>query len=247
MGVMADCGINVTYSYSLISTYIALSVKDLARAEQLLAGRAGGAHRARTTWRAPSAPTALPPRAARGGERCGRPDCEGRPPRGGPCWQLRRPARVRPRQGVRAARGASARSSWRSLRPQVAWTYERVAWYRERMDALGVAPGDIQHARRRAKAPRSRTSPCCATRSPTACSPCRSTRSWSCMRPPGTTGQAHRGGLQRPRHGRVERLHRALRRRWQASYPATARRWRSATACSPGASGCITAARSSAA
>ena len=30
MGVMADCGINVTYS--------ALSVKDLARAEQLLAG-----------------------------------------------------------------------------------------------------------------------------------------------------------------------------------------------------------------
>lgn len=38
MGVMADCGINVSYSYSLISTYIALSVKDLARAEQLLAG-----------------------------------------------------------------------------------------------------------------------------------------------------------------------------------------------------------------
>ena len=38
MGIMADCGINVTYSYSLISTYIALSVKDLARAEELLAG-----------------------------------------------------------------------------------------------------------------------------------------------------------------------------------------------------------------
>ncbi len=38
MGVMADCGINVTYSYSLISTYIALFVKDLARAEELLAG-----------------------------------------------------------------------------------------------------------------------------------------------------------------------------------------------------------------
>ena len=37
MGVMADCGINVSYSYSLISTYIALSVKDLARAEELLA------------------------------------------------------------------------------------------------------------------------------------------------------------------------------------------------------------------
>ena len=35
MGVMADCGINVSYSYSLIST--ALSVKDLARAEELLA------------------------------------------------------------------------------------------------------------------------------------------------------------------------------------------------------------------
>ncbi len=37
MGVMADCGINVAYSYSLISTYIALSVADLARAEELLA------------------------------------------------------------------------------------------------------------------------------------------------------------------------------------------------------------------
>lgn len=36
MGVMADCGINVTYSYSLISTYIVLSVKDLAHAKQLL-------------------------------------------------------------------------------------------------------------------------------------------------------------------------------------------------------------------
>lgn len=36
MGVMADCNINVTYSYSLISTYIALSVKDIERAEKLL-------------------------------------------------------------------------------------------------------------------------------------------------------------------------------------------------------------------
>ena len=39
MGVMADCGINVTYSYSLISTFIALSVKDIARAEELLAAQ----------------------------------------------------------------------------------------------------------------------------------------------------------------------------------------------------------------
>ena len=46
MGIMADCGINVTYSYSLISTYIALSVKDLARAEQLLA-RVGLSEKAR--------------------------------------------------------------------------------------------------------------------------------------------------------------------------------------------------------
>lgn len=37
MGVMGRCGINVSYSYSLISTYIALSVSDLARAEQVLA------------------------------------------------------------------------------------------------------------------------------------------------------------------------------------------------------------------
>ena len=27
---------------------------------------------------------------------------------------------------------------------QVAWTYERVPWYRARMDALGVAPADIK-------------------------------------------------------------------------------------------------------
>ncbi len=27
---------------------------------------------------------------------------------------------------------------------QVKWTYERVAWYREKMDAAGVAPGDIR-------------------------------------------------------------------------------------------------------
>ncbi len=33
---IADCGINVTYSYSLISTYIALSVDDIQRAEELL-------------------------------------------------------------------------------------------------------------------------------------------------------------------------------------------------------------------
>lgn len=38
MGVMADCGVNVAYSYSLISTYIALSTPDLARAEELLSG-----------------------------------------------------------------------------------------------------------------------------------------------------------------------------------------------------------------
>lgn len=36
MGIMADCDINVTYSYSLISTYIALSVKNINRAEELL-------------------------------------------------------------------------------------------------------------------------------------------------------------------------------------------------------------------
>lgn len=37
MGIMAKCGVNVAYSYSLISTYIALSVEDIARAEALLA------------------------------------------------------------------------------------------------------------------------------------------------------------------------------------------------------------------
>ena len=37
MRVMADCHVNVSYSYSLISTYIALSTPDVAAAEQLLA------------------------------------------------------------------------------------------------------------------------------------------------------------------------------------------------------------------
>ena len=37
IGVMAECEINVIYSYSLISTYIALNVKDIAVAEKLLA------------------------------------------------------------------------------------------------------------------------------------------------------------------------------------------------------------------
>lgn len=36
MGVIAKLGINVEYSYSLVSTYIAISVKDLAAAEEAL-------------------------------------------------------------------------------------------------------------------------------------------------------------------------------------------------------------------
>ena len=35
--VLSSCGINVQYSYSLISTYICLYVKDLDQAEKLLA------------------------------------------------------------------------------------------------------------------------------------------------------------------------------------------------------------------
>lgn len=38
MGVIASCHINVVYSYSLISTYIVLSVNDLAAAERSLEG-----------------------------------------------------------------------------------------------------------------------------------------------------------------------------------------------------------------
>lgn len=37
MGIMARCGINVEYSYSLISTFIVLSVKDIEAAERVLA------------------------------------------------------------------------------------------------------------------------------------------------------------------------------------------------------------------
>lgn len=36
MEIIADCHINVTYSYSLISTYIVLSVNDVAAAERML-------------------------------------------------------------------------------------------------------------------------------------------------------------------------------------------------------------------
>lgn len=37
IGVFTDCGINVTYCYSMISTYIVLAVDDIDRAEKLLA------------------------------------------------------------------------------------------------------------------------------------------------------------------------------------------------------------------
>lgn len=36
IGVLAERGVNVRYCYSLISTYIALSVKDIAHAEEIL-------------------------------------------------------------------------------------------------------------------------------------------------------------------------------------------------------------------
>lgn len=38
MGIMAQRGINVEYCYSLVSTYIAFSVRDLEHAESILAG-----------------------------------------------------------------------------------------------------------------------------------------------------------------------------------------------------------------
>lgn len=38
MGIMARCGINVEYSYSLISTFIVMSVKDLDAAQIALEG-----------------------------------------------------------------------------------------------------------------------------------------------------------------------------------------------------------------
>ncbi len=36
MGIMSDRGLNVSYTYSLISTFIAVSVKDIAHAEEIL-------------------------------------------------------------------------------------------------------------------------------------------------------------------------------------------------------------------
>ena len=94
------------------------------------------------------------------------------------------------------------------LKAQVAWTYERVPWYRARMDASAWRRTTSARSRTCGSF-RSRTRPCCAKRSPTACSPCQWTRWWNCTALVGHDRQAHRGGLQRPRHGRVERLHRA--------------------------------------
>ena len=46
---------------------------------------------------------------------------------------------------MRLAASASARIQLAKLhRAGEAWTYERVPWYRERMDAMGVAPADIK-------------------------------------------------------------------------------------------------------
>ena len=39
MGIISDVGINVLYSYSLISTFIVMSVKDIAEAERLLSAQ----------------------------------------------------------------------------------------------------------------------------------------------------------------------------------------------------------------
>lgn len=36
MGILSDSGLNVSYTYSLISTFIAVSVKDIAHAEEIL-------------------------------------------------------------------------------------------------------------------------------------------------------------------------------------------------------------------
>ncbi len=38
MGVLAECGVNVSYSYSLISTYIVLNTADVDGAERILEG-----------------------------------------------------------------------------------------------------------------------------------------------------------------------------------------------------------------
>ncbi len=37
MGVLAECGINITYSYSMISTYIVLNASDIEHVKSVLA------------------------------------------------------------------------------------------------------------------------------------------------------------------------------------------------------------------
>ncbi|MFQ9179282.1 MAG: hypothetical protein ACLR3C_04710 [Eggerthella lenta] len=180
MGIMADCGINVTYSYSLISTYIALSVKDIARAG--------------SCWR-----------LSRRAHRAGRP----RPPRraGKPVIRVTDitvKGRLWPRRGRRFLKPAhrnpavecASRERIRAIQleklvAQVRWTYERVPWYRARMDDSGVT---LRHQDARGRAHAAVHGQVRAARHfPTACSPCRWTKWWAALvvRHHGT----HRGGL----------------------------------------------------
>ena len=111
------------------------------------------------------------------------------------------------------------------------------------MDALGVAPGRHPARSTTCGSFPSRTRPCCAKRSPTACSPCQWTRWWNCTRrraPPASPSwwatTAHDMDVWSDCIARLAQMAGVVPR-------ATGRRWRSATACSPAASACTTGCR----
>ncbi len=144
---------------------------------------------------------------------------------------------------------------------QVEWTYEHVAYYRERMDEMGVAPADIKTLEDIRKLPftdkkalrdtlkifassPSRTRRRFAIRFPSACSPFRSKRSWS-FTPRRVRRESPWWSAIPSKTWPFGPSASPCSFRWRASFPATLRRWRSATACSQAVSGFTTVCRNS--
>ena len=125
------------------------------------------------------------------------------------------------------------------LKETVAYAYERVPYYRQKLDEMGVAPSDIQTLEDVRKLPFTdkavlrETFPLWPVRGAAGRHP----RAALLV---GYHGKAGGGGLHRRRHGHVERVHRPPRADGRRRAPGTSPRWPSATACSPAASACTT-------